>query len=204
MIFRPSGGLHYHWRALRRRNAWRPFARAVENWLAAWSCPRNELVLIGPSAGYTLPTAWLKSFDRVIAYDLDPLAPWIFRRRHRGVRARFERRDVFWRDGRLSTDALSDILRRHGKATILFTNVLGQVLLEGQADEQEWKTFLKELRLRLHGRAWASYHDTFTHENGEIIDHLLTGDWSRGLHKTEFRWELTERSAHVVEGVRPA
>src|SRR4051794_9109699 len=97
MIFRPSGGALYHWRAFRRRHAWRDFNREIEDWLNAWDCPREHLILIGPSGGYTLPTAWLKSFSNISAYDLDPLAPLFFRLRHRGVKVEFRRQDIFWR-----------------------------------------------------------------------------------------------------------
>ena len=121
MFFRASGGVLYHWRALRSARRWAPFRDAVATWLNAWAPVQTELVLIGPSAGHTLPTAWLKRFEHIHAYDLDPLAPPLFRLRHRGARVCFHRRDVFWRDGVLCSEVIDDVLGRapHGRDSIL-------------------------------------------------------------------------------------
>lgn len=201
-MIRPSGGALYHWRAYRNRHAWRGFTEALAAWLDEWKCPREELILIGPSGGYTLPTAWLKTFSQITAYDLDPLAPLFFRRRHRGVKARFHRQDMFWESSSLSLAPLREELAHRPQAAVLFSNILGQLLVEGNASESDWLAFLRDLRRTLAGRAWASYHDTFTHESGEIIDHLLAGDWKQGLETREFRWPLTQRSLHIIEAVR--
>ena len=203
-MFRPSGGLLYHWRALRHGRRWRPFRHAVAEWLDGWRPAARELIVIGPSAGHTLTTPFLKRFARVHAYDLDPLAAPLFRLRHPGVRVRFRRLNVFWRDGKLSIDAMDAILARHPDAAILFSNVIGQVLLEGRADERAWYGYLDALRARLNGRAWASYHDLYTHEGAEIIDHLTAGKWTSDLQRRRFEWDLTPTSRHVIEGVRPA
>lgn len=203
MIFRPSGGLLYHLRAWRERRNWRGFAQDLERWLADWNPPRAHLMLVGPSAGYTLPTNWLRDFARITAYDLDPLAPKLFARNHPGVNVSFHRADAFGRGRALSLVPLREALFEHPDATVLFSNVLGQLLLEKKASETEWLTFLGDLRKLLADRAWASYHDLFTHERGEVIDHLLDGDWKRGLASRRFTWALTARSRHEVEGVRP-
>jgi hypothetical protein len=44
--------------------------------------PRQQLVPIGASAGWMLPTAWLSQFDEIHAWDIDPLAAPLFRWRH--------------------------------------------------------------------------------------------------------------------------
>lgn len=201
MIFRPSGGLRYHWRAFRQRHRWHEFSFQIAEWLDTWHPPVEKLVLIGPSAGYTLPTAWLRRFSQVVAYDLDPLAPFLFRWNHPGVHVRFHRENIFWQDRRLSLDQVVSIKARHPRAAFLFANVLGQVLLEGRADEAEWQEFLGGLRALMKGRHWASYHDLFTYEGNEVIDHLMEGLWNRGLPSRQFRWQLTDRSLHMIEGV---
>jgi hypothetical protein len=96
-LFRPSGGLLYHLRALRSRARWRGFANDLERWLFAWRKPGGKLILIGPSAGYTLSTEWLRGFKEIHAYDIDPLAAWFFSLRHPGVDAEFHQQDLFWR-----------------------------------------------------------------------------------------------------------
>ncbi|MBX3022201.1 MAG: hypothetical protein KF799_11050 [Bdellovibrionales bacterium] len=201
MIFRPSGGMLYHWRAWRSRSRWQPFVNALSAWLGEWRTG-EELVLIGPSAGYTLPVDFLKRFAKITAYDLDPLAPTFFRRHHRGLAVEFHRQDVFWREARLSLEPLKELLSRHPQAAFLFSNVLGQLLLEGTAEESEWLRFLTDLRRTLGSRDWASYHDVFTYEGGEVIDHLLSGEWKQGLKTGDFEWKLTPRSLHKIQGVR--
>lgn len=202
-MFRPSGGLLYHYRAWRHLRTWAPFKAEVAAWLEAWPCPRTELIVIGASGGYTLPTPWLRTFGRVRALDLDPFAPLFFRRVHPGVRVRFERRDVFWQDARLSLAPLSELVARAPvDAVFLFSNVLGQILLENHASEREWLQFLKALRQPLAGRYWASYHDVYSEENGVRIDHLLDGAWTAGLEQTRFEWRLTPSRRHTIAGVR--
>lgn len=201
MIFRPSGGLIYHWRAWRKQALWKDFTKQIADWLADWNPPVTKLVLIGPSAGYTLPTQFLKRFAQIQAYDLDPLAPFFFRWRHPGIKAKFHRENVFWVNGRLSLEQISSIKARHPGAAFLFTNVLGQILLEGEALESEWNEFLGGVRSLMKGRHWASYHDVFTYEGGEVIDHLTEGRLSQGLSSRQFRWELSEASTHMIEGV---
>ena len=201
-LFRASGGLKYHWRAWRQRGQWTSFRREIELWLNEWSFECEELILIGPSGGYTLPTNWLKQFKAVYAYDADPLAPLFFKRQHPGVNVIFKRRDLFWEDERFSAQSLLRILKEHPEAAVLMSNVLGQLLLEHPVSEDEWETFLIQMRGRLENRPWASYHDLYTHEKGEVIDHLLDGKWKAGLSTRQFSWPLTRASLHLIEGVR--
>jgi hypothetical protein len=201
-FFRPSGGILYHWRALRNRHEWKEFRGEVENWLADWPMAAKELILIGPSAGYTLSTGWLKRFDKVYAFDLDPLAGPLFRLRHPGVQVRFRKLDVFWDGERYSTDTLRKILATHPGAAVLLSNILGQLLIEHVVSDSDWTRFLTMVRLSLNGREWASYHDLFTHENGEVVDHMTSGEWKAGLDTRQFRWPLSEDSLHLIEGVR--
>lgn len=202
MFFRPSGGVLYHLRAWRSQSAWQPFREQIKAWLEAWSPPTNELILVGPSAGYTLPTDWLKNFDQITAYDLDPLAPALFRLQHPKIKITFQRQDMFWRRGQLSLDPLKAALRIHPKAAVLFVNVLGQVLVERKAQESDWQEFLAGLRRELGSRSWASYHDRYSSSGTEVIDHLTGGRWSEGLKKNEFRWQLTAQRSHQIEGLQ--
>ncbi len=201
-LFRASGGLRYHWRAWRQRRQWEAFRREIEKWLEEWNVDSDELILIGPSGGYTLSTAWLKKFKRIYAFDADPLAPLFFKRQHPGVNVQFERRDLFWDENRFSAQSLQELLKAHPNAAVLMSNVLGQLLLEHPVSEPAWEYFLTELRGRLDRKCWASYHDLYTHERGEIIDHLLDGEWKTGLSTRQFRWPLTKASQHLIEGVQ--
>lgn len=200
---RPSGGLVYHWRALTSGWwLWRTFRRDIAQWLEIWECPKETLILIGPSGGHTLPRAWLKKFKRIEAYDLDPLAHLFFQLRHRHPNIQFHNEDMFWRDGRLSLAPIQKVLRDFPDASILFCNVLGQVLLENYAEEADWYQYLKELRQCLSGRAWASYHDMYSTERGrEEIDHLTNGSWLDGLIQLQFEWRLSRRHQYSTGAV---
>ena len=223
-LFRPSGGIRYHARAVARQRLWAPFAAEVAAWLETWSIPHQQLTLIGPSAGYSLPTTWLNQFKQIQAYDLDPLAPLLFRRRHPGVPVTFHQRDMFWSQGQLSSVPIADM-----PGPILFCNILGQLPLEGEVSEPKWELFLQQLRTTLKGRSWASYHDLFSVESVphsqhqmivqryarakditavltglrvDVTDHMLAGQWSADLENTLFTWSLSRNRLHIVSGVR--
>ncbi len=201
-VFRPSGGLVFHWRALLNGWRWRTFRRDVAQWLDIWDCETEELVIIGPSGGHTLPTQWLRRFDKITGYDLDPLAGFFFKLRHRHPHTTFLKKDMFWRDGRLSLTPIKQMLESHPKASILFCNVLGQVLLEHPADESDWYQYLKELRQVLNGRCWASYHDMYSTEKGFAeIDHLTNGPWLDGLIQLNFEWPMSRKAQYSTGAV---
>ena len=114
----------------------------------------------------------------------------------------FHRQNVFWsNDGRLDLSLMSDVLKAHPRAAILFSNVLGQVLLEGEATESEWLTYLKSLRARLSGRTWASYHDVLSQDKDGATDHLMRGDWTEDLRIEALTWRLTPDRTHTIEAV---
>jgi len=198
-LFRPSGGLVYHWLALRSGPRWRPLVTALQNLLSEWQGSGDQLLLIGPSGGYTLPSAWLRGFRQVHAFDVDPLAPWFFSLRHKGVQ--FHRQDMFWVDSKLSLVPLQNLLAAYPKATVLICNILGQLPLENEVTEPEFEAFLTGLRQALEGRRWASYHDTYTHEPDGItvIDHMTSGSWTSGLETRTLQWPLRKNHVHDLQ-----
>jgi hypothetical protein len=200
-LIRPSGGLYYHAKALVNGRRWRPFREEIRLWLETWPCDKKQdLLLIGPSAGYTLPSGWLKDFPKIHAFDLDPLSGPLFRRRH-GVNAEFHRVNLFWSGGTLSIKPLKEVLREYPKANILFCNVLGQVLLEGKAGEEEWLSFLRQLRFALRGRTWASYHDVLSLKGQSAVDHMTAGEWCADLPTIKMTWKLGRNRIHKIDAV---
>jgi hypothetical protein len=164
VLFGPSGGLVYHARAMRDATSlWRPFHVAVRSWLARWQPTSQRLVLIGPSAGYSLDGAFLSRFARIVAIDTDPLAEALFRQRHREVdrlaaRLQWLRVDHF---AQCDLTGLKALLEVEPGSAVLFCNLLGQLhlVLRGDQSEQKlefWRQAIPEL---LVGRPWASYHD---------------------------------------------
>ena len=159
-IFHHTGGLAYHLRALRyRRNLWQPFMAIAADWLAAWQPPRQQLLIVGPSAGYSLSADFLARFaaagEAVIAMEPDPLARWILRYRFPSVRWQFDSLDVFQKGG------LRALAHHYPHACILFANVIGQKLESDPRFAQTWRAQLRE---QLAGHHWASYHDVISTE----------------------------------------
>jgi hypothetical protein len=143
-LLHPSGGLGYHLRAWRHADGlWRSFRRTVAGWLADWAPPTDHLVLIGPSAGYSLDDAFLARFSRITALEPDPLARWLFRRRFPGTR-------IDWAG---ALDDPAQLPRRHPDAAYLFCNLLGQTL---QGSRTGWAATITDA---LAGQHWASYHE---------------------------------------------
>lgn len=144
-LLHSSGGLVYHLRAWRwRGRLWRPYLDQVAAWLLAWRPQARHLVLIGPSGGYALPAAFLGGFERLTAYEPDPLARSILKWRFPASEFAFA--------GALSDPA--DLARRHPDAAVLFCNLLGQDWHPGPAEA--WRA---RLVTALRGLEWASFHD---------------------------------------------
>ena len=115
----PSGGLRWHWRAWRSQARWQGARDQIAQWLACVPTRRSELLVLGASAGWMLPSAWLSRFERVDLWDIDPWAPTLFARRHG---AALQAAGVRWTYHR--GDALADLptlLQEHPKAAIFLT-----------------------------------------------------------------------------------
>jgi len=216
-LWRPSGGLAWHWRAWRGTQRYRPFRLAVESWLAGWSPPCARLILVGPSAGWTLPSAWLSQFDEIIALDLDPLARWFFALNHPTRRT-----EIRWLRGDLVTE-LPRHLQAWPDAAVLFCNVLGQLAVE----REDHEAILATLPSMLQRHHWASFHDCYTGDvsrcefealaplslqrrmNADDLQRLgLGGEWrdhGTGLlfpeqhSRAYFPWWILETKLHWIE-----
>lgn len=148
-----SGGLGYHLRAWRwRQMLWAPFLARTQGWLRAWTPPAEELVVVGPSAGYTLDAGFLARFRRVHALEPDPLARWLLRRRLPGIDWRFGTLDAL-----SAVDGAAALAAEYPRAAILFSNVLGQAV--EPALLPAWRVALGSA---LRQRHWASYHDVLS------------------------------------------
>jgi hypothetical protein len=149
----PSGGLGYHLRALRyRRSLWAPFIGCVHAWLHDWRPAPDTLLLVGPSAGYTLAAGFLARFRTVRALEPDVLARRLLRWRFPQVAWHFDRLDCV-----CTADGPAMLAAHYPGAAILFCNVLGQApepaLLTG------WRATADAALSRHH---WASFHDVLS------------------------------------------
>ena len=217
-LMNPAGGLIYHWRALMHGKAWEDYRKNVLAFLKEWNPPREELILVGPSAGYSLDTHWLSSFDYLLGVEIDPLARWNFGRRHDV--------DVDWIAGAIAPDlnGIERILTQYPESPVLFCNILGQVpsLFPQMEDVPDFHNRLLEL---LDGRMWASYHDRLSGQftrpprsrhfpsslpiedvvqawklSGTILDHQ-TGTLGEGRECWVWPWEIRPGYTHLIEGV---
>lgn len=170
----PSGGLSYHYLALRfSRTLWRPFRGDVARWLAEWAPRSRELVIFGSSAGYSLPAGFLARFERVIIVEPDPLARLLLRRRFPRARFEFSSRFSGGRDllapipesepgstAKKAVEKLKTFLGEYPNAAVLFANVIGQLPLEfPHLSDELFASHLVAIRAAVQGRPWASYHD---------------------------------------------
>ncbi len=150
MFMDPSGGLKYHWTAYRRRNGpWAPHQRAVRQLLTDWG-PRGcaRLVLIGPSAGYSLPAEFFTQFRLIRVLEPDRMARILLTRRFPRVRFEF-------------IDRPRDLMNRlDGQDAVLFCNMLGQLSLSPAMELPDVRAEFKQLAARVELLCtWASFHD---------------------------------------------
>jgi len=222
--FTPSGGLVWHWRALWRRRYWTDFIDAVAVELARWQPPQRKLLLLGPSAGWCLPSDFLIRFESIHAIDLDPLAERIFRFNHgralhrAGAHLTFELENIF-----TSFDALIDRFHDHA---ILFPNMLGQHIYH-VADTDTARLEIEAVKTKLAHRHWASIHDRLSGKirsgrplpsplrineaikpdrlaetlglTGEWVDHLTTHVLPEESERRIVGWRLLDDWMHIVE-----
>ncbi len=159
-LINESGGIWYHWRAWRYRTTlWRPFITRLESLLLPALAGRSgRLVLVGPSAGWTLTDRLLSPFSALTVIEPDPLAVRLLRRRLARVApaaaVRCDPHDYF-ADG----DGPQRLCAAHAGATVLFCNLLGQLhLLLAEPHLSAVRRGLRTV-LRAPGFQWLSYHD---------------------------------------------
>jgi len=207
----PTGGFGYHLRAFsRRRTLWAPFARNIARWLNAWAPTETEVLLIGPSGGHCLDLSFLRRFSRIVAVDIDPFAPWVFRWRTRHV-LRQTRAALVW-DARdhlspgpqgFALAPVHALLAAHPNAAVLFCNILGQLPLLGDdrdpdhddaaPPEGSYERWLLGLAEALRGRTWATFHDRLSGTvRPRAIDSAAPVAWSSSLDLVAQHYPLTD------------
>src|SRR5882724_3110057 len=125
----PAGGLRYHARAWFGARRWAPFHTALASWLTAFKPRVSRAVLVGPSAGYSFPDAFLRRFTALTVLEPDPIAGYLLTRRLRrlGVsELRLESQDRLIAPLLDGSTGLSELLESDPEACLVFGNVLGQ------------------------------------------------------------------------------
>lgn len=151
-IFHYSGGIVYHWRALRNLDRlWSSHLDQTRAFLEEWAPQSKTIYLIGPSGGYSVPKEWLKRFTKIIAFEPDPSARIIFQIRNRirteWISKPFDFLDL--KEGKIQFEPGS---------AILFCNLLGQI----HFDEESGFLAQAELLKLTESHEFASYHDVLS------------------------------------------
>jgi hypothetical protein len=160
----PAGGLRYHVRAWASGERWDGFRASLASWLAELELGSSRALLVGPSAGYTFPDAFLRRFSDVTVLEPDPIAGFLLTRRLRRLgipELKLEPRDQLISPLIDGGPGLIELLDADPERALVFGNVLGQTgFLLGDADFERFKSAFRErLWPRLEGRGWLSFHD---------------------------------------------
>lgn len=155
-FWRRTGGLRWHARVLRYWRLHQPFRSEIGVFLGNWRPASDHLLLVGPSAGWFLPSSFLQRFSRLTAVELDRSAPFFFALRH-GPALRRVGTSIEWIFDDF-VERLPRVLQRETDAAVLFCNVLGQLGLERADYERQ----LAALRGRIGAHPWASFHDRYS------------------------------------------
>ena len=151
-----TGGLKWHWRAWRAGERWAQTRTEIEVWLMAQPVATDHIILIGASAGWMMPSAWLSQFKSVETWDIDPFAGPLFNLRH-GSALRKQGVVLNCYTGDALT-LLPMMLREQPRATVFFDNVLGQIRFQTHTINQAEKR-LHAITHAMRGRHWGSIHD---------------------------------------------
>ncbi len=158
-----TGGLSYHYMALRYRSGlWRRFHENLNVLLCNWRHFSKEIILIGPSAGYSLSQEFLQTFEAIHIYDPDPLARWLFQRRFPRLPIHWSLNSPFFCPSTHSIQSLWRIRRQHPEAALLFCNVIGQWPLMEKVADSDIQEFVDQLHQVYTQSNWASFHDLFS------------------------------------------
>jgi len=150
----PSGGLNWHIRAFLFNKQWEVLKHSVSKQLADWKVSNQTLLLLGPSAGWTLPKHFLNRFSQIEVMDLDPLAKRLFCKNHPALKHKLQ-----WQQ----TDYLQHLPQwlgdpKNANTPLLFCNTLGQRGLHTESVEQTLAD-IANLQQWLRHHSWGSYHD---------------------------------------------
>jgi len=154
-----TGGLNWHLHAHQSRQRWHPTVQALSAYLESLHPQRRHLLLIGASAGWMMPPTFLQRFERIDAFDIDPMAGTWFRARHgrhlhaHGVALHYHRHDAIAH--------LPALLAQHPQACVWFDNLLGQLRYR-LGDTEAAQERLRQLHHDLRGHPWGSVHDAYS------------------------------------------
>jgi len=198
---RRSGGLQWHFRAIRNYRLHGPFRESIREFLEAWNPGGTQLILIGPSAGWFLPKSFRCRFVRLTLIDPDTSAPAFFALRH-GRSLRRSGTQTSWIHADF-INHLPQVLATDPNSAILFCNVLGQLGLE----REDYETQICQLPKLLAGRRWASFpnrYSTRLTEGSQVDADAFTSRQSMNARMLQERGFFGEWTDHGTDAVLPS
>lgn len=209
-MMNPAGGLRYHLKARRyRQNLWQDFINDLNLGLNTWQPQSKKLLLIGPSAGYSLTDSFLSRFEQIDAIEPDPVAPFIFRRIHPGIKVNWHKGDYFApQKNHFKIRKFDELLSKFPDSAILFCNFLGQLAVLYKFSPLSFQVFKVDITKRLNDREWASYHDrmsgahgpTISPEEENFVDEKSLGEIAESFYHLDADG-ATEFVDHETEGL---
>src|SRR5882724_7813196 len=200
----PAGGLRYHARAWFGARRWAPFHTALASWLTAFKPRVSRAVLVGPSAGYSFPDAFLRRFTALTVLEPDPIAGYLLTRRLRrlGVsELRLESQDRF-------LCAESEFERFKSAFRERVTPLL---------DSRSWLSFHDRLSGALAPSFSAPFYAPERLDDVAVLrelsaerpagpalalfDHHSDGFFPGSLPHAYFSWQIDATHHHLIEGV---
>ena len=154
-----TGGLNWHVHALYSLKRWQATSAAIAQFLQTTQPRHRHLVLIGASAGWMMPSDWLRHFERIDSYDIDPLASRLFRWRHGAALKATGATWVTHREDAIAN--LPALARLYPNAVFWFDNVLGQHRYRID-DEEIAERQLGQIHVLLRDHEWGSVHDRYS------------------------------------------
>ena len=178
-----TGGLNWHLHAFQSQKRWKPTVAHIEHFLLRCQPRHTHLLLIGCSAGWMMPTAWLTQFTQIDAYDIDPIAQRLFNWRHGRALRNSQTHITHHRQDAMAH--LPELLAKHPQASIWFDNMLGQHRYRIR-DEVQVEQDLRALKITLAGRDWGSVHDLLSgHTLATRAQNLRLQDIRRNVHPSD-------------------
>ena len=178
-----TGGLNWHLHAFQSQKRWKPTVAHIEHFLLRCQPRHTHLLLIGCSAGWMMPTAWLTQFTQIDAYDIDPIAQRLFNWRHGRALRNSQTHITHHRQDAMAH--LPELLAKHPQASIWFDNMLGQHRYRIR-DEVQVEQDLRALKITLAGRDWGSVHDLLSGNTlATRAQNLRLQDIRRNVHPSD-------------------
>ena len=231
-LFNISGGLTYHYTAMKyEKKLWQDFNNSISYWLEQWPFDKKEILLIAPSAGYSLNSSFLSQFDNIIYNDPDSIAFRIFKHKYKKSIKSIQRdkTNYFNFNNNKEFEFNKNLFdERYKNTPILICNFVGQIPL--LFNDKTWQPQFLNL---LCDKKFATYFDLYSYkakrlqkkvicpvellspntflkklssyyklkDNTTIVDHLTKDLFPDNNEGQNFLWQIRPDYHHIIKGI---